>query len=673
MKTCLLATLLVLTQFVTGFSQHRYNKALSRWEILACPKCTTYLPLFPLTTVNGKVGVVQLTAADINDLSNRRWMLDGERFKLSAMPNSFGPGFSIVNGELRYIGAAGSGTGDMLKSAYDQNNDGLIDNTYNAANLGGRPSSSYVLAEGGKGLSTLDFTAIYRDAITTLQTQVASLRQDLTNLQNTVSTMGQNNVNTVFSALRQLPLFGPNTVLGADANSSFTFVPISGVSSTTTSPGSTTTTTPPSSGTSAIAYGDSTVSRINEAAMSDVVINDLTTLRNYLASDISDKRLLVSRSTAEVWEGYNEQTGAWTNVKLLCINRNIELRNSTGSTAWIFQGGKARNRVCIEGFKFSSLATGGGYPVFWWNELPQINGLEVKRCEFTAPNGEFNTMGCVQYSVSSGSGNIAKNVYIHHNNLHDVGRMGMEWLSQGYDQPRLFNVVLTYNTFSSIGMNNEYGMAFSFSGLIRQLYLGNNRATNTRKVMYELVNTQDVLAENNGGVSTWSKGSVGWGISDDDKHTTRNIMIRGGDFDVTERPFYVYGSSYVTMQGQNKLWKGHRGVQMNGSNCSFDGMNILIHSTEVESSWEVTAGQNNVFRNSTISSAGATAAGYKAAFESMVLRSGTTNNTLDNITTIVGLQANGQPYASTENGGDGRIVNQGSGNTVTNNIKSTAP
>jgi ribosomal protein S8E len=516
---------------------------------------------------------------------------------------------------------------------------------------------------------------------------MASLRQDLADLQNTVSTLGQNNINTVFSALRQLPLFGPNTLLGADANSGFTFVPVSSVvSTTTTSPGSTTTT--PSSGTTttAIAYGDSTVSRINEAAMSDVVINDLTTLRNYLASDISDKRLLVSRSTAEVWEGYNEQTGAWTNVKLLCINRNIELRNSTGSTAWIFQGGKARNRVCIEGFKFSGLATGGGYPVFWWNELPQINGLEVKRCEFTAPNGEFNAMGAVQYSVASGSGSIAKNIYIHHNYIHDVGRMGMEWLSQGYDTPRLFNFVMTYNTFNNMGMNNEYGMSSSFSGLIRQLYMGHNRSASNKKVTYELVNTQDVLAEDNSGTTAMStgKGTVGWGISDDDKHTTRNILVRGGDFDVSERPIYIYGSSNVTVDGQNKLWKGHRGVQMNGGNNSFTNMNILIHSTMIEPSWEITEGAYFRITNSKISSAGAVAAGYYAAFEPMVWRGprivngvqvgpGVTNTSADNVTTIVGLQANGQPYASPENGGDGRIVNQGNNNTITNNLKSTAP
>jgi hypothetical protein len=100
---------------------------------------------------------------------------------------------------------------------------------------------------------------------------------------------------------------------------------------------------------------------------------------------------------------------------------------------------------------------------------------------------------------------------------------------------------------------------------------------------------------------------------------------------------------------------------------------VLVQSTKMESSFELTAGSGNTFQDSTISSAGSAAAGLMPAYEALVLRSGTSGNTLKNMTTILGLQANGQAYApSPATGADGRIVDQGTNNTITNNLKSVA-
>lgn len=418
------------------------------------------------------------------------------------------------------------------------------------------------------------------------------------------------------------------------------------------------------------AQSDSTINRVDRSKMTTVNVNTETQLHAYLAQDLVNTQLALSSTT--VFSEFHEQTGAWDNVEMTCLTGKAKFARTTGTTALILQGNKTRNRVAFTNLAFSNTSFSSGYPLFWWNDLPFITGLEIAGCTFSCPNGLFNALGCVQYSTASNTGNFARDIYIHDNAFSDIGRMGIELLSQGYDIPRLFNVTIDNNTFSNLGLKDEYGMAFSLSGLIRQIGCVNNTSTGSRKVAFEFVNVQDVVAVNNSATST--KDGVGYGISDDDHHTTRNIFIKGGTFDMEDRPFYIYDAEDVHIDAQDQLWKGGRGVDMNAKGCTFDRMNVLVHSKVVEASWQFGGTSSDcVMTNSKVSSAGANAAGRYAAYESIVLRSYTRRNSLRNVTTVVGRNAQNQPLAGNSTGGLGNIIDQGQENAVTNNTYSTAP
>jgi len=429
---------------------------------------------------------------------------------------------------------------------------------------------------------------------------------------------------------------------------------------------------PAPTGAPTFALADSTIGRVDRSTMTTVNLATNADLLAFLQNPQTNKRGVLAVGT---YQGYFEQNATWTNVELAAAGLGVNIANDAGGTCILLQGGATRTRIAFTGLKFSSTITGSsGNPLFWWNELPTIDGLEVSNCEFTCPNAAMNAMGCVQYSTSSNSGQVARNVYIHDNNIHDVGRCGIEMLSQGYDGVfRLFNLTIKNNTFANLGTQNTYGMATSLSGLFKQVNVENNSATGTRRIGYEFVNTQQATCYNNS-VSS-AKDGVGLGFSDDAKGFTADIYVRGGAIDVLERPFYIYECKRIHLDGQNTLWKGHRGADMGTiDGCTFDNLNMLIQSTAVETGWQWGSGTtNSVATNCRISSAGSAAAGYNPSFESVVLRSGATGNTLKNCATILGLQANGTAYAgSPATGSDGRIVDQGTGNTITNNTLSTA-
>jgi hypothetical protein len=173
---------------------------------------------------------------------------------------------------------------------------------------------------------------------------------------------------------------------------------------------------------------------------------------------------------------------------------------------------------------------------------------------------------------------------------------------------------------------------------------------------------------------------VGYGFSDDEKGFTSDIWVYGGTVDAAERPFYIYECKRIHIDAQGKKWKGHNGMDMyKAEECTFDNLDVLIWSKRAvnspETSWQWNTGTINcTARNCKVSSAGAIAAGFNPCFESIVLRSGATGNKLLNMTTIVGLKADGKPYAPLNNGGDGRIVNQGGdSNIIGNNTYSSQP
>lgn|GEM_PF-3942712 len=690
MKKLLTICLAVLT-----FSAHAQLKWVNdSWKIRTTPTGTTYQDLRLVSSVNGKVGIINLTANDIGEVLNRRWMLDAEKSKLqSLIPYTFGPGFSVNSStnQVTYVGTSGSGAGDMLKSVYDNDNDGIVDN---ALMVNGLPASQFVQKENGKALSSNDFTGAYRLALDQLATTYASLTQlgnyvlkeagkvlstnDFTAAYKQVldaisqSYTSYTTVGGVFTSFRNFPGFGPNKVLTTDGSSNFSWVATSSFgSSTTTSPGSTTTTTPGSGTTATFASADSTINRSNRAQMTDLNVSTVQQLQSALSSDLTNRHIVLAGGVYESPNGF-ERTGSWTNVEVDGQNRAAILRSTASTVTLLFQGSKTVNRVKLNGIKFESTATGDGYPMVFTNELVSFAGLEFAFCEFTNPNNAANAFGIIQYSTSSNSGGTSTDLYMHDNYFHNVGRMGMEILSQGYDFTRLSNVTVTRNRFQDMGRNNEYGMGYSLSGLIRRIRCADNVANECKRVTYEYVNVQDVNSDNNSGTTT-GKPTVGYGISDDAQHTTRNINITGGNFDVTQRPFYAYDTKDVHINGLNQLWKGHRGADCNIANASFTNMNLLIHSTEVEAAWQFGGSSNNVtVTNSTISSAGATAAGYQPSFEIVVLRSGTSYLTFTGNTTILGRRGDGTTYAEPGAGGNGQIVNQGSNNTLTNNTPSVA-
>ncbi len=133
----LLITSLLLLLLLPGFGQVRFNVSIGAWEIKTCANCTTYAPLRPVLSVNNKSGIVQLTATDIPDVTNRRWLLDAERFKLANLPSSFGTGFSINNGVLNFTGGSGGATTDASQLSTGFLPDARLSNVGTAGTFGG--------------------------------------------------------------------------------------------------------------------------------------------------------------------------------------------------------------------------------------------------------------------------------------------------------------------------------------------------------------------------------------------------------------------------------------------------------------------------------------------------------------------------------------------------------
>jgi hypothetical protein len=434
--------------------------------------------------------------------------------------------------------------------------------------------------------------------------------------------------------------------------------------------------TPPTGSEYSFTPADASASRVNTGVQEVMNVSTSAQLKTLLSSNLTNRKIVIADGT---YTDNFEQTGTWSNVWLTSASNNTTFTGAGYSVLLILQGSAVRTKVRISHIKFNYTGTGNSYALLYWNELGTYTGLEIDHCSFSCPNGNVNALGCSQYSVISGKGGIAKDVYIHDNDFPNVGRIAIELLNQGYDQVRLTNLLLDNNTFGNLGLKDgRHGMAISLSGLIQRIGIKGNKSTGGKYCIYELVNVLDVIAEDNDGMSQdistidgKPSACSGWSISKDPTNPApKNIYIKGGMFDVSGRPIQIYDAISVTVDGANKLWKGHRSVQMNLINSTLKRLNLLIQSTVKEASLELTAGTGNAFSDSKISSAGSAAAGYLPGYEATVARAGTSGNSFTNVTTEVGLQANGQPFApSPETGADGRIVDQGTNNTITNNTK----
>ncbi|MEZ0486387.1 hypothetical protein [Fibrella aquatica] len=405
---------------------------------------------------------------------------------------------------------------------------------------------------------------------------------------------------------------------------------------------------------------DSTRNRVNVAVMTTVSIRTVAELKRFLALPQTNKRAVLS-GVYDLGGTFLERTGAWTNVLLTAAAGGATIRSS-GTTVLLFQGTKAVNKVKLEKITFQSTSMGKGYPMVFSNELVSFRGWEIAQCRFFGSgSGSYNAFGVLQYSSASQAGGTSADLYIHDCLFLNIPRMGMEILSQGYDKVRLSNLTITRNRFENRSINKAepHRMATSLSGLITNVYHAQNTSIEAKNIAYEFVNVTDVLAENNTATARLET-TVGYSITDDGRNTTERITIKGGKFDVTSRPFQVYGAKQVHFTGGTYL--GHRGVDLNCQNSSFDRLTITVHSTTVESSWQFGGeSSGNTLANSVISSFGAQKAGYHPAFESVVLRSGTSNNKLSRITTRLGKKADGIHYT------DGAIKNQGASTNVIQN------
>jgi hypothetical protein len=196
------------------------------------------------------------------------------------------------------------------------------------------------------------------------------------------------------------------------------------------------------------------------------------------------------------------------------------------------------------------------------------------------------------------------------------------------------------------------------SGLFKRITLADNVTTRWRKIAYEFVNVQQVIARNNN--ATNGTDGVGYGISDDSKGYTADIYIEGGNIQAPERPMYIYQGNRISIDGKGNTWTGGEFVQVGSV------------ADNPQPSWEWGGGAvRNTMTDCTVSSAGSIAAGTTPAYEAMVIRTGATDNIFTNVTTILGRKADGTTYAPIGNGGEGEIVNHGgSTNIITNNIKS---
>ena len=386
---------------------------------------------------------------------------------------------------------------------------------------------------------------------------------------------------------------------------------------------------------------DSTIGRVNLATMTSYTATTVSAFNGYLTSNLTNAHVYVT--TNVVMDGYYEQTGSLDNVifeglgdaMVAGAGNSVRFTNSSGTTLLRFQGGATRHNWCFKNFRFECTAVqgddSGQYPVIHSNELPTHDGGELNHLYITCPNANADAIGWFQYSTGSNQGKLAKNMIVRNCKGENLGRMFLEVLSQGYDGvERIYNWTVTNNISINSGtVNPLYGQVVSFSGLGQRIYIARNTSTGHKDMAHEIANCHYAVIEDNSisGAKTNSNGTASIGISiSDDRGTfsTKGIVVRRNDIDVLGRAIQVYNTDSVYVNPENHLWVSHRQIDTgNMTHSLWENFNLRIWSTNSngESGLQIAGGGNyNTFRNGTVSSGGATAAGYYPSWEQMVFR-----------------------------------------------------
>lgn len=119
----------------------------------------------------------------------------------------------------------------------------------------------------------------------------------------------------------------------------------------------------------------------------------------------------------------------------------------------------------------STPTTNGAHAVFYFNK-GNIDNLEIKYCEVSAPNSATNGMKW----LASGT-TVQQNIKIEYNYIHDTEAMSMEWQNHvpADELPRFKNIYIANNRFiNSSTTISDRGMGTSFSGWMQDLVLENN-------------------------------------------------------------------------------------------------------------------------------------------------------------------------------------------------------
>lgn len=423
---------------------------------------------------------------------------------------------------------------------------------------------------------------------------------------------------------------------------------------------------------SVLINADSTKMRFSASGTTTTNISTVAQLRTFLTTTQTNVRGVLANGTYDDGKAF-EQTGTWTNVSLEAANfRQAILSNSGGNLVWINQGSNSRRRVRLKDFVLRTGALDqNSLAIFHHNELPDWDGLELDGIELYHTNptqGKTNGLTLVPYSEGSSQGKVLKNLFIHNSYFHDIPRAN-EILSHGFDADRVLNVVVTNNKFERFGLNDDFGSPLSYSGRIKYIYTAKNIFDGFKYGGIEHVANRFAIDANNVISNTATTGGVGIAMSDNNLNLSRYLWLENNTINVMSRPFYAYGVKNLFVSGGSLT--GRLGIDGTPKSSIFKDFTVTVWAKANQSVynyvWQFDGDSNdNDVINVTASSGGtqANSPGGPTAY-TIHLMSNTYNNRLNNVTTILGKDANGNW------GGSGAIINDGANtNVITNNTVS---
>ncbi|MBO0933907.1 right-handed parallel beta-helix repeat-containing protein [Fibrella aquatilis] len=286
---------------------------------------------------------------------------------------------------------------------------------------------------------------------------------------------------------------------------------------------------------------------------------------------------------------------------LQIINKNdftLDLNGATltgnSTRTMLYINGTCRNVRVTNGHILNTSPTlpyGGQYGYFatvTTNENAIIDGLEFDRLECTTPNADQDFFLFVTYrdvSNNPGGTSILRRVNIHHCLIHDVGRMGAEFINGGAKYGdftlRYLDCRFADNYCWNLGGKSpdNYGMAISWDGLHSGCATSRNHIRNVRGNAIEIVNGQDDLIDNNVVIDEANVvGCVGISITNNAQFEvpalglrplTRNITIVGNVITTNKRAIQAYQVTRLTLTGNQ--FKSIQGNDFILKNARFTG------------------------------------------------------------------------------------------------------